>query len=71
MRAIKNPQLSNQKTKQFKMLWPSTFNTLASGWFRGFSGKKRLNTCGFVREFLQSGMIYRPGKSLKKTREVF
>jgi len=41
-------------------------NSLASGWFRGFSKKKRLNACGFAREFLQSGMLYRLGKSLKR-----
>ena len=28
--------------------------------------KKRLNTRGFVREFLRSGMLYRPGESLKR-----
>jgi len=42
------------------------FNSLASGWFRGFSEKKRLNALGFVREFLRSGMLYKPGKSLKR-----
>jgi len=39
---------------------------LASGCFRGFSEKKRLNARGFAREFLRSGMLYRPGKSLKR-----
>jgi len=29
-------------------------------------GKKRLNARGFAREFLRSGMLYRPGKSLKR-----
>jgi len=43
-----------------------TVNTLAPGWFRGFSEKKRLNARGFAREFLWSGMLYRPGKSLKR-----
>jgi len=28
--------------------------------------KKRLNARGFAREFLRSGMLYRPGKSLKR-----
>jgi len=42
------------------------FNTLVSGCFRGFSNKKRLNARGFVQEFLQSSMLYRPGKSLKR-----
>jgi len=42
---------------------------LASGFFRGFLEKKRLNARGFVREFLRSGMLYRPGKSLKKRRK--
>jgi len=41
-------------------------NTLASGCFRGFSGKKRLNAHGFTWEFIRSGMLYRPGKSLKR-----
>jgi len=27
---------------------------------------KRLNACGFAWEFLRSGMLYRPGKSLKR-----
>jgi len=34
--------------------------------FRDFCKKKRLNAHGFVPEFLRSGMLYRPGKSLKK-----
>jgi len=42
------------------------FNFLASGCFRGFSEKKHLNARGSVREFLRSGMLYRPGKSLKR-----
>jgi len=41
-------------------------NSLASGWFRGFSEKKRLNACGFTREFIRSGMLYRPDKNLKR-----
>ena len=41
-------------------------NSLASAWIRGFSEKKRLNARDFVREFLRSGMLYRPGKSLKR-----
>ena len=28
--------------------------------------KKNLNTCGFAGEFLRSGILYRPGKSLKR-----
>ena len=40
-------------------------NSLASGRFQGLSEKKRLNARGFAREFLWSGMLYRPGKSLK------
>jgi len=34
--------------------------------FGDFRKKKRLNACGFAREFLWSGMLYRPGKSLKR-----
>jgi len=34
--------------------------------FRDFRKKKRLNARGFVREFLWSSMLYRPGKSLKR-----
>jgi len=41
------------------------FNSLASGWFRGFSEKKRLNTCGFALEFIWCSMLYKPDKSLK------
>jgi len=33
---------------------------------RGFSEKNRLNARGFAREFPRSGMLYRPGKSLKR-----
>jgi len=40
-------------------------NSLASAWFRGFLEKKCLNARGFAREFLWSGMLYRPGSSLK------
>jgi len=32
----------------------------------GIFRKKRLNARGFVREVLLSGMLYRPGKSLKR-----
>ena len=39
-----------------KIACASTFNSLASGCFRGFSEKKRLNARGFAREFLQSSM---------------
>jgi len=42
------------------------FNTLASARIRGFLDKKCLNACGFAREFLRSGVLYRPGKSLKR-----
>ena len=34
--------------------------------FGDFRKKKRLNTHGFAQEFLWSGMLYRPGKSLKR-----
>ena len=34
--------------------------------FGDFSEKKRLDACGFAQEFLQSGMLYRPGISLKR-----
>ena len=44
----------------------SFFNSLASGCFWRFSEKKRLNAIGFAWEFLRSGMLYRPGKSLKR-----
>jgi len=46
-------------------------NTLASTRIRGFSEKKRLNAHGFAREFLWSGMLYRPGKSLKTRGKSF
>ena len=32
----------------------------------GIFGKKRLNTRCFAQEFLRSGMLYRPSKSLKR-----
>jgi len=54
----------NKKTAKLKKLM--SFNSLASAKIRGFSKKKRLNTRGFAQEFLQSGMLYRPSKSLKK-----
>jgi len=41
-------------------------NSLASTRILGFLEKKRLNARGFAGEFLQSGMLYRPGKSLKR-----
>ena len=41
-------------------------NTLASGRFWGFPRKKHQNACGFAWEFLWSGMLDRPGKSLKR-----
>jgi len=34
--------------------------------FRDFQKKNRLNARGFAREFLWSGMLYRPGKYLKR-----
>jgi len=39
---------------------------LAPEWFWAFSEKKRINAHSFAREFLWSGMLYRPGKSLKR-----
>jgi len=42
----------------FLTLW----HPAAYGDFR----KKSLNACGFAQEFLRSGMLYRPGKSLKR-----
>ena len=41
-------------------------NSLASGRFRGFRKKKRLNARGFAWEFLRSCMLYKPGKTLKR-----
>jgi len=41
-------------------------NSMASARIQGFSEKKRLNARGFAQEFLRSGMLYRPGKSLKR-----
>jgi len=41
-------------------------NSLASARIRGFSGKKRLNTHGFAWEYLRSGMLYWPSKSLRR-----
>jgi len=44
--------------------------SLASAWFRGFS-EKNASARGFAREFLRSGMLYRPGKSLKRCGKSF
>jgi len=44
---------------------------LASARFWGFSEKKCLNARGFAQEFLWSGMLYRPGKSLKRRGKSF
>jgi len=41
-------------------------NTLAPGWIRGFSEKKRLKACGFAREYLHSCTGYGPGRSVKR-----
>jgi len=41
-------------------------NILASGCFRGFSEKKRLNACGFAREYLHSCSGYELGRSVKR-----
>jgi len=43
------------------------FNTLASGCFRGFSEKKRLNARGFAREYHRSCSGYRPGRRGKSS----
>jgi len=37
----------------------------------GIFGKKNLTAPGFAREFIQSGMLYRPGKSLKRRGKSF
>ena len=39
--------------------------------FGDFRKKTRLNTHGFAREFLQSSMLYRPSKSLKRRGKSF
>ena len=36
------------------------------GGFGDFRKKNRLNACVFAQEFIRSGMLYRPGKSLKR-----
>jgi len=41
-------------------------NSLASGCFRGFSEKKRLNACGIAREYLRSCSGYGLGRSIKR-----
>jgi len=61
----------NQKTaklkKKLSFKWLlQVFNTLASAKIQGFLEKKYLNARGFAREFLWSGMLYRPSKSLKR-----
>ena len=51
---------------RWKICSSGDVNSMASGCFRGFSEKKRLNAHSIAREFLRSGMLYRPGKSLKR-----
>jgi len=41
-------------------------NSLVSARIRAFSEKKHLNARDFAREYLRSGMVYRPGKSHKR-----
>jgi len=41
-------------------------NSLASGCFRGFSGKKRLNARGFARDYLRFCSGYGPSRSVKR-----
>jgi len=41
-------------------------NSMASGCFRGFSVKKRLNVRGFAREYLRSSSGYGPSRSVKR-----
>jgi len=52
------------ENQNLKIIVCSNINSLASARIRGFSEKKRLNAHGFAGEFLLSGMLYRPGKSL-------
>ena len=59
-------QTSKAKLQMTYQPSKTLINFLASARFRGFSEKKRLNTCGFAREFLRFGMLYRPSKSLKR-----
>jgi len=47
-----------------RVLW-NFINSMASGGFRGFLGKKRLNARGFAREYLRSCSGYGPGQSVK------
>ena len=42
-----------------------SLNTFAPSRFWGFVRKKHRNAHGFAREFLRSGIRYRPGQSLK------
>jgi len=68
LETIQNDNLN--KAEHFTIFYASAFhgslNTLVSGCFWGFSKKKRLNARGFAWEFLRSGMLYRPSKSLKR-----
>jgi len=52
-------------------IWIHDLDSLASGCFQGLSERKRLNARGLAREFLWSGMLYRPGKSLKRRGKCF
>jgi len=43
-----------------------TFNTLMSGWNKGFSRRKHWNARGFACDFLRSGKCYWPSQKLKR-----
>jgi len=55
--------LGGMKLKNFASFHLTLWRLLGFGDFRE---KKRLNARGFAREFLWSGMLYRPGKSLNR-----
>jgi len=62
-------QIPAQSTLEYYIIITSMQLTLRfwhPGGFGDFRKKKRLNARGFALEFLRSGMLYRPGKCLKR-----
>jgi len=62
--------LQQKFLKRLKTCWQMwknvQINSLVSSCFREFSEKKTPKRMWLCTEFLRSGMLYRPGKSLKR-----
>ena len=64
-RLLRQPKTADFLRKSPKPPRRQRVNSLASGCFRGFSEKSRLNALGFVREYLRSCSGYGPSRSVK------